>query len=49
MYQFSRALLTSLVVSLITILVAKLAFQDLLLVPLPWGLLEPYAGVLRWR
>lgn len=49
MYQFSRALLTTLVVSLITILVAKLAFQDLLLVPLPWGLLEPYAGVLRWR
>lgn len=49
MYQFSRALLVSLVIAIVTIVVAKLAFQDVLLVPLPWGLLEPYAGVLRWR
>lgn len=47
--QFTRAPLPSLVVAAITIAVVKIAFQDMLLVPLPWGLLEPYAGVLRWR
>ncbi|MCO5073661.1 MAG: tripartite tricarboxylate transporter TctB family protein [Rhizobiaceae bacterium] len=47
--QFTRAPGRSLVVAVLTILVVKVSFQDLLLVPLPWGLLEPYAGALSWR
>lgn len=47
--QFTRAPLPSLIVAAVTTLVVKVGFQDLLLVPLPWGLLEPYAGVLSWR
>lgn len=47
--QFTRAPLPSIVVSVITIAVVKIGFQDILLVPLPWGVLEPFAGVLRWR
>jgi len=47
--QFTRAPVASLVVAVITIVVVKIGFQDILLVPLPWGLLEPYVGVLTWR
>lgn len=47
--QFTRAPVPSLVVAVVTTLVAKFAFQDMLLVPLPWGILQPYAGVLTWR
>lgn len=47
--QFTRAPLASAIVSVVTIVVVKIGFQDILLVPLPWGLLEPFAGVLRWR
>lgn len=47
--QFTHAPLKSLAVAAVTTLVVKFGFQDLLLVPLPWGLLEPYAGVLSWR
>lgn len=47
--QFTRAPLGSFVVAAVAILVVKVGFQDFLLVPLPWGLLEPYAGVLTWR
>lgn len=49
MLQFSRAFLLSLAISVIAILIVKVSFQDLLLVPLPWGVLEPYAGALTWR
>ena len=47
--QFTRSPLRSIVVSAITIAIVKIGFQDILLVPLPWGILEPYAGALRWR
>lgn len=47
--QFTRAPVRSLIVALVTTLVVKVGFQDVLLVPLPWGILEPYAGVLTWR
>ncbi len=47
--QFTRAPLPSLVVAVVTTLVVKLAFQDMLLVPLPWGVLQPYMGALTWR
>lgn len=47
--QFTRAPLSSLIVALVATAVVKIGFQDLLLVPLPWGLLEPYAGVLTWK
>ncbi|WP_274629144.1 tripartite tricarboxylate transporter TctB family protein [Arvimicrobium flavum] len=47
--QFTRSPMRSLVVAAITTLAVKATFQDMLLVPLPWGLLEPYAGVLTWR
>ena len=47
--QFTRAPVMSIIVSVITIAVVKFGFQDILRVPLPWGILEPYAGVLRWR
>ena len=47
--QFTRSPVRSLILAGVTTLVVKFAFQDMLLVPLPWGLLEPYAGVLSWR
>lgn len=47
--QFTRHAIKSLLVSLIAIVVIKVMFQDILLVPLPWGILEDYAGVLTWR
>ncbi|MDN2567910.1 tripartite tricarboxylate transporter TctB family protein [Aquibium sp. A9E412] len=47
--QFSRAPLISLVIAIVTILLVKTVFQDILLVPLPWGILEPYSGSLTWR
>ena len=47
--QFTRAPVRSLIVAVATTLVVKIGFQDVLLVPLPWGILEPYAGVLTWR
>jgi len=49
MLQFTRAPLASFIVSVATIAVVKVTFQDMMLVPLPWGLLEAYAGVLTWR
>lgn len=47
--QFTRKPMLSILVAVATVIVAKLAFQDVLLVPLPWGILEPFAGVLTWR
>lgn len=47
--QFTRKPLLSAIVAVVTVIAAKLAFQDVLLVPLPWGILEPFAGVLTWR
>lgn len=47
--QFTRAPLRALAAAAVTTLVVKIGFQDMLLVPLPWGLLEPFAGVLTWR
>lgn len=47
--QFTRAAVPSLIVAVVTTLVVKFAFQDMLLVPLPWGVLQPYVGVLTWR
>ncbi|WP_068311190.1 tripartite tricarboxylate transporter TctB family protein [Polycladidibacter hongkongensis] len=42
--QFGRSLFTALVVT--TFL--QLFFGKLMMVPLPWGFLEPYSGVLTW-
>ncbi|MDX6751074.1 tripartite tricarboxylate transporter TctB family protein [Geminicoccaceae bacterium 1502E] len=39
----------ALVLALLITLVAHQAFVELLLVPLPWGVLEPFSGVLTWR
>jgi len=49
LWQFTRKPLMSLLIAVVTVIAAKSLFQDLLLVPLPWGFLEPYAGVLTWR
>lgn len=49
LWQFTRRPVSSLVIALVTVIVAKWLFQDMLLVPLPWGFLEPFAGVLSWR
>lgn len=47
--QFTRAPLASIIVAVITVAAVKIGFQDILLVPLPWGILEPFAGALSWR
>jgi len=49
LWQFTRRPALSLLVSVISILVIKVMFQDMLRVPLPWGVLEPWAGPLTWR
>lgn len=49
MLQFSRAPVRSFMIAAATIVVGKFLFQDMLRVPLPWGVLEPWSGVLRWR
>jgi putative tricarboxylic transport membrane protein len=44
-----RRWLTALVVALLATVCLQVFFQQLLTVPLPWGALEPYAGVLTWK
>ncbi len=39
----------ALAISLIASIVIQLFFVDVLLVPLPWGILEPYSGWFAWR
>lgn len=39
----------ALILALVLTLTAHQAFVELLLVPLPWGVLEPWSGVLTWR
>jgi len=41
--------LRALVVSIIASLVIQFFFVDILLVPLPWGILEPYTGWFQWK
>lgn len=47
--QFTRDPVRSAVVAAVTTIVVKIGFQDFLLVPLQWGILEQYAGALSWR
>jgi putative tricarboxylic transport membrane protein len=44
-----RRPLPALVVALVATLVTQQAFAELLLVPLPWGVLESWSGMLTWR
>jgi len=39
---------TAIVTGIISTLLLQTVFQQAMRVPLPWGLLEPYAGVLTW-
>ncbi len=41
--------LAALPIALIAPLLVHQAFAELMLVPLPWGLLEPWSGSLSWR
>jgi putative tricarboxylic transport membrane protein len=45
----SRRPLRALAVAIFASLAIQLFFVDILLVPLPWGILEPYSGWFRWR
>ena len=47
--QLGRRPRTALVVALIGTVATQQAFAELLLVPLPWGVLEPWSGALSWR
>ncbi|MFC6486486.1 tripartite tricarboxylate transporter TctB family protein [Nitratireductor sp. GCM10026969] len=40
--------ISSLLIGTAIALALQVLFQQLMRVPLPWGLLEPYAGVLTW-
>jgi putative tricarboxylic transport membrane protein len=37
------------VVAIVGTVATQQSFAELLLVPLPWGLLEPWSAVLTWR
>ena len=39
---------TAIATGVISTLLLQTVFQQVMRVPLPWGLLEPYAGVLTW-
>lgn len=45
---FTRVVASSLVTGLLVTLGLQAFFQGFMGVPLPWGLLEPYSGVLTW-
>ncbi|RUT28258.1 hypothetical protein EMQ25_16865 [Arsenicitalea aurantiaca] len=49
LWQFTRQPVMSLAVTIVAVIVVKYIFQDLLLVPLPLGVLSPFAGILSWR
>lgn len=44
-----RRPLQALVISVVASVVIQMFFVEVLLVPLPWGVLEPYAGWFTWR
>lgn len=48
-YFLSRSLLRAMVVAIVASLGIQLFFVQILLVPLPWGILEPYSGWFQWR
>lgn len=44
-----RKPLQALAISVVATIVIQIFFVDVLLVPLPWGVLEPYSGLFTWR
>jgi len=47
--HLSRRPLYALGVSIVASLAIQMFFVEILLVPLPWGVLEPYSGWFTWR
>jgi putative tricarboxylic transport membrane protein len=48
-WHLSRRPLYALGVAVVASLVIQMFFVEVLLVPLPWGVLEPYSGWFTWR
>lgn len=48
-YYLSGRLLRAAIVSIVASIAIQLFFVDVLLVPLPWGILEPYSGWFQWK
>lgn len=48
-WRLWRRPLAALVLAVLATVVTQQAFVELLLVPLPWGVLEPWSGSLTWR